>query len=97
MHFGSAPETVAWNATRSTVCSPPVASALRFLNFTEVRTTRLAALDQYDELPTKAQRSALAAAFATTAAHPGHDLREQTEGGADGAALTLARAPGGRP
>ncbi|MFF0065253.1 nitrate- and nitrite sensing domain-containing protein [Streptomyces sp. NPDC005279] len=60
-----------------------------FLDFTEVRAARLAFLTQYAELATRAQQSALDAAFATGEARRALGYEKRAEDGADGGRLSV--------
>ncbi|MBA2944503.1 sensor histidine kinase [Streptomyces himalayensis] len=60
-----------------------------YLAFTEIRATRLAALDQYAGLATPAQESELDAAFDTAAARRATAYEKRAEGGADGSTLSV--------
>ncbi len=63
-----------------------------YLDFTEIRATRLAALGQFRQLATAGQESGLDDAFATAAARRVTGYEQQAEGGADGSALSVAPA-----
>ncbi|WP_337192250.1 nitrate- and nitrite sensing domain-containing protein [Streptomyces sp. HUCO-GS316] len=60
-----------------------------YLDFTEVRGTRVAALTRYRQVATPEQRSALDKAFATSAAKRAAAIERQAEGGVDGSALRV--------
>ncbi|OAH13483.1 sensory histidine kinase CreC [Streptomyces jeddahensis] len=60
-----------------------------YLDFTEIRAARVAALDQYAELATPDQQAALDAAFDTAAARRATAYEKQAEGGAAGSALSV--------
>ncbi|MFD3504982.1 nitrate- and nitrite sensing domain-containing protein [Streptomyces sp. NPDC058678] len=63
-----------------------------YLDFTEIRATRLAALGQFRQLATDGQESGLDDAFATAAARRVTGYEQQAESGADGSALSVAPA-----
>ncbi|WP_052424496.1 nitrate- and nitrite sensing domain-containing protein [Streptomyces fulvoviolaceus] len=63
-----------------------------FLDFTEIRATRVAALGQFRQLATQAEKSTLDKAFATAAARRVTGYETQAERGADGSALSVAPA-----
>ncbi|WP_369249162.1 nitrate- and nitrite sensing domain-containing protein [Streptomyces sp. R41] len=63
-----------------------------YLDFTEIRATRVAALGQFRELATSAQESALDAAFKAAAARRITGYEDKAERGADGSALDVAPA-----
>ncbi|RPF36221.1 nitrate- and nitrite sensing domain-containing protein [Streptomyces sp. TLI_185] len=63
-----------------------------YLDFTEIRATRVAALGQFRQLAGGAQESALDKAFATAAAHRVSGYEKQAESGADGSRLDVAPA-----
>ena len=63
-----------------------------YLDFTEIRATRLAALGQFRQLATPAQQSDLDAAFKTAAARRVGGYETQAEDGADGSRLNVAPA-----
>ncbi|MEV0174943.1 nitrate- and nitrite sensing domain-containing protein [Streptomyces sp. NPDC050803] len=63
-----------------------------YLDFTEVRATRVAALGQFRQLAPADQESALDEAFASAAARRVADYETQAERGADGSALSVAPA-----
>ncbi|MFE0251806.1 nitrate- and nitrite sensing domain-containing protein [Streptomyces sp. NPDC059010] len=63
-----------------------------YLDFTEVRATRVAALAQFRQLAGAEQESALDDAFATAAARRVAGYETRAERGADGSALTVAPA-----
>ncbi|KUO14748.1 hypothetical protein AQJ91_45130 [Streptomyces dysideae] len=63
-----------------------------YLDFTEIRATRVAALDQFRQLASKGEESALDDAFATAAARRVTGYETRAERGADGAALSVAPA-----
>ncbi|MGI5194868.1 sensor histidine kinase [Streptomyces sp. CA-288835] len=63
-----------------------------YLDFTEIRATRLAALGQFRQLATPAQQSDLDAAFKTAAARRVGGYEAQAEDGADGSRLDIAPA-----
>ncbi len=63
-----------------------------YLDFTEVRATRVAALGQFRQLATREQESALDDAFASSAARRVTGYEAQAERGADGSALLVAPA-----
>ncbi|WP_406473483.1 nitrate- and nitrite sensing domain-containing protein [Streptomyces sp. NBC_01615] len=60
-----------------------------YLDFTEIRATRVAGLGQFRQLATHAQESALDTAFKSTAARRVTSYERQAEGGADGSALAV--------
>ncbi|GAA3976989.1 hypothetical protein GCM10022232_05730 [Streptomyces plumbiresistens] len=63
-----------------------------YLDFTELRATRVAALGQFRQLAGEVQESALDDAFATAAARRVTGYEGQAERGADGSALSVAPA-----
>ncbi|MEV0220124.1 nitrate- and nitrite sensing domain-containing protein [Streptomyces sp. NPDC050704] len=63
-----------------------------YLDFTEIRAARLAALGQFGQLAAPAQQSALNAAFKTAAARRATGYERQAEEGADGSAVQVAPA-----
>ncbi|MCX4697934.1 nitrate- and nitrite sensing domain-containing protein [Streptomyces sp. NBC_01373] len=63
-----------------------------YLDFTELRATRVAALGQFRQLAGEGQESALDDAFATAAARRVTGYEGQAERGADGSALSVAPA-----
>ncbi|MFG2024111.1 nitrate- and nitrite sensing domain-containing protein [Streptomyces sp. NPDC048825] len=63
-----------------------------YLDFTEIRATRLAALGQFRQLATSAQQSDLDAAFKTAAARRVGGYETQAERGADRSSLNVAPA-----
>lgn len=63
-----------------------------YLDFTEIRATRLAALGQFRQLATSAQQSDLDAAFKTAAARRVSGYETQAAQGADGSRLSVAPA-----
>ncbi|WP_053754924.1 nitrate- and nitrite sensing domain-containing protein [Streptomyces sp. MMG1533] len=63
-----------------------------YLDFTEIRATRLAALGQFRQLADGEEESGLDKAFATAAARRVTGYEQQAEGGADGSALSVAPA-----
>jgi signal transduction histidine kinase len=63
-----------------------------FLDFTEIRAARVAALGQFGQLATSTQRSELDAAFKTAAARRATGYERQAEGGADGSRVQVAPA-----
>ncbi len=63
-----------------------------YLDFTEIRATRVAALGQFRQLATPAQQSALDAAFETAAARRATGYERQAERGADGSQVRVAPA-----
>ncbi|MGW1022966.1 sensor histidine kinase [Streptomyces sp. NPDC002577] len=60
-----------------------------YLDFTEIRAARVAALDQYAQLATPAQESALDAVFDTAAARRAMTYEKRAEGGADGSRISV--------
>ncbi|WP_330307298.1 MULTISPECIES: nitrate- and nitrite sensing domain-containing protein [unclassified Streptomyces] len=60
-----------------------------YLDFTEIRATRVAGLGQFRQLATHTQESALDTAFKSTAARRVTSYERQAEGGADGSALVV--------
>ncbi|MDH6488972.1 nitrate- and nitrite sensing domain-containing protein [Streptomyces sp. SAI-127] len=58
-----------------------------YIDFTEVRATRVAALTRFRQVATAPQRAALEKAFATEDAERATAYEEQAEGGADGSPL----------
>ncbi|MGW1885893.1 nitrate- and nitrite sensing domain-containing protein [Streptomyces sp. NPDC001970] len=60
-----------------------------YVDFTEVRATRVAALGQFAQLATPAQQSALDSAFSTAAAKRAVAFEAQAERGADGSELSV--------
>ncbi|WP_179382488.1 nitrate- and nitrite sensing domain-containing protein [Streptomyces sp. SA15] len=63
-----------------------------YLDFTEIRAIRVAAIDQFRQLATRDEEPALDDAFATAAARRVTGYEQQAERGADGSALTVAPA-----
>jgi HAMP domain-containing protein len=63
-----------------------------YLDFTEIRATRVAALDQFRQLASGGEESALDDAFATAAARRVTGYETRAERGADGSALSVAPA-----
>ncbi|MER5180520.1 nitrate- and nitrite sensing domain-containing protein [Streptomyces sp. NPDC002896] len=66
-----------------------------YLDFTEIRATRVAALDQYAELATPGQEAALDAAFDTAAARRATAYEKRAEGGAWGSPRSSEAESGG--
>ncbi|MFC7267067.1 sensor histidine kinase [Streptomyces lutosisoli] len=60
-----------------------------YLDFTEIRATRVAGLGQFRQLATHTQESALDTAFKSTAARRVTSYERQAESGADGSALAV--------
>ncbi|WP_329316859.1 sensor histidine kinase [Streptomyces sp. NBC_01262] len=60
-----------------------------FLDFTEVRAARLAALDRFKQVATAGQRAALTNAFSSVAAHSAQSYEELASRGVDGSPLHI--------
>ena len=63
-----------------------------YLDFTEIRATRVAALGQFRQLADQEEESGLGKAFGTAAARRVTGYERQAEAGADGSALSVAPA-----